>query len=405
MSHIFKDNRGSIAIIGAISATLLIGATALVVDGGRVMSERAKAQVATDAAALAGASIEGDNADRVATAERYFTASFHSQAGRNEPPEVQLSGDRVSVSTVVTVPTTFGGVLGISQVRAPAFSEAKMEQRAVPVCLLALTESGTGIDLRGSARLEAKSCWAWSNSTSAASISGTGSASGAADGFCAVGETAGPNRFAPSPKSRCKTVADPFSDLPKPQVAPCIANGRKLGPGTHTLVPGTYCGGLEVGSSARVVFSPGTYVLLNGPLELQGQSFSEGTGVTFYFTGDQGKAGLHVQGSAAADFKAPTSGDMAGILFYQDGTSRPGARSLLTGGARVKLEGVLYMPTWELEIVGNGMLLDEAITVALIADRFSIHGTGDIIVRADPQATGLFATLPRGGVSGARLVR
>lgn len=404
-----RDQRGTVAILFGASIFAITGLTALAVDFARAYNEKSVLQQATDAAALAGAALhDGDTEQRIAVATAHFMVNYNSKTGSTATPLVQVSGSRVTVSATATLPTAFARVIGFDTLEVPSESEADVAQSSpMNACLLALNPSAaSGIRLVGDARLVAPNCWVWSNSTLSESISGGGTAQGSAAGFCAAGGVYGGSHFAPSPRSGCPPIPDPYANLVAPWSGSCTATDLSFGPGAHNISPGTYCGGIRVQSSANVSFAPGTYVIKDGPLIFLGQSISAGNGVTFYFTGaSSGQAGLQVAGGAAVDFKAPATGDLAGFVFVQHRYSQPGSTSSITGGARVKLEGILYMPTWIVDVAGNGLMFEEALSWTLVADRFIIRGTGDIIVRADPVAAAFPSNLPQARTWVARLTK
>ncbi|MFM9941617.1 MAG: hypothetical protein ACKVP7_19200 [Hyphomicrobiaceae bacterium] len=403
-----SDQRGSVAVIFGLSIFAMVGTTALAVDLARAYGEGAALLQASDAAALAGAAVsDGDAEQRTAMAVASFVANYKSRTGATATPVVQVSGSRVMVSATARVPMTFARVIGFETLEVPAESEAEAAQGApARVCLLALNPTAaSGISLQGDARLVATNCWAWSNSGTSGSISGNGTTQASAAGFCAAGGISGPEHFSPAPRGNCPAVADPFANLIVPSASACTATNLNLGPGTHVLEPGTYCGGINAQASATVTFNPGTYVVKDGPLGLAGQSVSVGNGVAFYFTGSAAQVGLQIQGGASVDFKAPTSGELAGFVFVQDKYSQPGVQSRIAGGAHVKLEGILYMPTWVVNVTGNGSMFQEAITWSMVADSFIISGQGDITIKADPVAAGLPDNLLQARTWLARLTR
>jgi len=90
---------------------------------------------------------------------------------------------------------------------------------------------------------------------------------------------------------------------------------------TTSLGPGVYCGGISASSGANVTFTPGTYVLNGGGLNVSAGSTLNGTSVTFYNTGDNKTFGrISISGGTMGSLTAPRSGPMEGMLFFQDRT-------------------------------------------------------------------------------------
>jgi Flp pilus assembly protein TadG len=405
-----SDQRGSVAIIFGVSILAIVGVAALAVDFARAYSEKSALQRATDAAALAGASLqEGDTERRITIATAQFVANYKSKTGSSATPVVEISGNRVLVSASARVPMTLARVIGFETMDVPAVSEANTGQGQVArACMLALNRSAIqGLDLDGTARLIADNCWVWSNAETAESIKAIGSSRGVAAGFCAVGGAWNPDLFSPAPKINCPAIADPFANLAAPPVGGCTATGLVLQAGTHTLTPGTYCGGIRITTGANVTLQAGIYTIVDGKLEVGSGAAMSGAEVAFYFTGTRTDVlvGLDIQGGASAVFSAPTGGDLAGFVFVQDRNTLPGAISTIIGGGRLKIDGMLYMPTWIVRVQGNGVMFDEAVSWTMIADRFHVGGTGDIHVRANTTAAGLPNNTPQSGSVMAHLTK
>jgi hypothetical protein len=97
-----------------------------------------------------------------------------------------------------------------------------------------------------------------------------------------------------------------------------------------------------------------------GGLRVTGNPTLTGSNVTFYFTGDSkypyGGATMH--GGETVTLSAPTTGDLAGILFFQDRsmpTTSPGSTFGGPGGAGYT--GALYFPTTSITYKGHSSIL------------------------------------------------
>jgi Putative Flp pilus-assembly TadE/G-like len=127
---------------------------------------------------------------------------------------------------------------------------------------------------------------------------------------------------------------------------------------TATLQPGLYVGGISItNSNANVTFNPGTYILAGGGLTVTGNATIQGTGVTFYNTSSTSfaYAPIDISGNVTANLSAPTSGSLAGILFFQDRSvaNTPANASTIAGNSSNTFNGVLYFPTTGLTFNGN----------------------------------------------------
>jgi hypothetical protein len=118
-----------------------------------------------------------------------------------------------------------------------------------------------------------------------------------------------------------------------------------------TLSPGVWCGGITVGNVNSVTFNPGVYILDGGGMKLgSGGGVSggvSGIGVSFFNTGTNSTyAAIQIINGANSTLSAPTSGSMAGLLFYQDPSLNPGISTATTsafaGGVNLVLAGSMY---------------------------------------------------------------
>jgi hypothetical protein len=94
--------------------------------------------------------------------------------------------------------------------------------------------------------------------------------------------------------------------------------------------------------------------------------------VTFYNTGNStyGYSGISISGGTTENLSAPTTGSLAGILFFQDRTVVGGASSSFSGGAMSTLVGALYFPTTDISYSGG---VTAAYTI-IVSRRISFSG-------------------------------
>ena len=74
---------------------------------------------------------------------------------------------------------------------------------------------------------------------------------------------------------------------------------------------------------------------------------------------------------------------------FQDPTSNPGEETVIQGGGSLNFVGTFYLPTWHLEIGGNGVIAGASPQVSVIANTIEIRGNGEMHVAADEVASGL----------------
>ena len=139
------DNRGSVAILFAMSALVIVLTIGLAIDGARAYSVSSRVSAALDSAALAGAKMLDDeditDAEIEDRAQRFFAAHFHHIPvwGVSVPTPVVLvtrATGEVDVSVNVSVATTFGQLAGISQFNFPRSTRVKYDQKHIELAMV-----------------------------------------------------------------------------------------------------------------------------------------------------------------------------------------------------------------------------------------------------------------------------
>jgi len=255
------------------------------------------------------------------------------------------------------------------------------------------------LHLQGINKSSSENCWAWVNSSSPTSINASGSALGTAQGFCTHGGIVGADHFSPRPYGECDRLEDPFREkflTYNPPSGECTFTDLELKSGVHTLSPGIYCGNTVLKPNAYVTLQPGTYVFRNGYLEVQGQSSLTARDTTLFFSGYDTR--LVVRGGGNIDLRAPETGQLAGFAIVDRKTDWSNSNiyeTIIQGGGRIKMEGIVYAPQWRVNISGNGGMNEESSCFAMIADHFYLEGNGRLNVRSSCEEAGLPQLMPK----------
>jgi hypothetical protein len=390
-----------------VSATMLLACIGLAIDAGYLQLVKSRMQTAADAAAIGGAQeFRMNGAARVRDAARTDAAANGFTDGvnattvtvHNPPASGFYAADPMAVEVVISkaAPTFFMGIVGVASTGVRARSVARPNPSAS--CVYALDAAASGaFSASGSVAVQ-MSCGLMVNSgdSSAAVASGGAQVTAAAISIAGNYSTSGGGALTPAPSAHSAPENDPLSYIAAPAVGGCDYTNYKLSGGkVAELLPGVYCGGIAVSGGATVTLRAGTYVLLGGGLSLTGGSGLSGTGVTFYNTFDasHGYDGIGLSGGTAIALSAPTTGPLAGVLFFQDRRVTNGASSSLTGGATSVFNGALYFPTTALSYSGGA-----ASTYTIVVAK-TISVTGNAKLSSD------YSSLPAGtpAKSGAAL--
>jgi Putative Flp pilus-assembly TadE/G-like len=367
-------------VLICLALVTIMGLIGLVADVGSLEAQKQRLQIAADSAALAagqelsyGDSVSAGNAD---AASNGFTNGQNGVAVTiNNPP---LSGPNTGKSGYVEAiisrpePTFFLRVLGLTSIT--------IQGRAVsstgngPNCVYILDPSAaSAMSFDGNINVQS-SCGMLVDSTSSSGLYVNGNVNitepqtGVVGGYTSSGNVV----FSPLPKTGIVAAADPLAYVQAPSYGACgynsfTLNGNSGSSGSYyQMNPGVYCGGITIIGNAYLHFNPGTYVLAGGGFSFTGNAWMTGTGVTFYNTsGTGGYKGLALTGNITMNFSAPTSGSLAGILFFQDRSIAAGsAGSGVVGNSSSTLDGALYFPTTTHTYTGNSSASGYTIIVA-----------------------------------------
>ncbi len=370
--------RGQVMVLVCVSLIAIVGMIAVVTDFSFLQHQRNMMQTAADSAAMAG-SEELSYGDQVAAgkadaATNGYTdgASSVAVAINNPPSTGPNAANSAYVEAIVTKPepTYFLRVLGVSTISVSA--RAVAYEGNSPNCIYVLDASAaSAFSASGNSSIQS-GCGLMVDSSASNGIAISGGATVTARAIGVVGgyTASGGSTFTPTPKIGVIAASDPLAYVPAPTVGSCAHTNLSLSnPGTsgsyYQLYAGTYCGGITI-SNGFVHFNAGTYVLAGGGLTANGGPLMTGTGITFYnTTGTGGYQAINLSGGSTSNFSAPTTGSLAGILFFQDRSiTNSGAGSIVSGSSSSSFDGALYFPTTTLTYTGSSSLSGYSIVVA-----------------------------------------
>jgi hypothetical protein len=233
-------------------------------------------------------------------------------------------------------------------------------------------------------------CGIWVNSNAVDGFTAKGSSSTTAPWINVVGGARMDNNSTvnPTPTNGASATPDPFSSLPAPSYSGCDHTYFSASGGNITFNPGVFCGGIRITGQANLTFNPGTYILNGGGITSTSNNTTiSANGVFFYNTSNGYSFGpVNLAGGTSVNMSAPTSGTYQGILFFQDRAITSSATNLIAGGSTGVMTGSVYMPTANLEYVGNSTTRQ---TLAFVSDTFTAVGTSYFQQDADGTLTGL----------------
>ena len=391
---------GQVVILICVALLAIMGMIGVVTDLGFLHHQRNMMQTAADSAAMAGAE-ELNYGDQVtagkadAASNGYTNGQASVSVTINNPPS---TGPNTSKATYVEAivskpePTYFLRVLGLSSITVSARAVASNGNG--PNCIYVIDPSAAAAMTVSGSAVVSSGCGLLVDSSSSTGLTVSGSGTVTAPTIGVVGGYTGPvGSFTPTPKTGVIAASDPLAYLQAPAVGACNFTSLSFTGNTGSsssyfqLYPGTYCGGITLHGNTWLHFNPGTYVIAGGGITVNGNANMNGSGVTFYnTTGLGGYQPLEMTGNMTANFSAPTSGALTGILFFQDRATPLGtAGATVSGNAGSTYDGALYFPTTTLSYGGNSSVNGYSFVVA---DKLTVSGNSTLGINYSSLAGG-----------------
>jgi Flp pilus assembly protein TadG len=381
--------RGTVAVLVALLMPVIIGVTALGLDGGLLFLQRRQAQSIADAAALAGAySMYGGST--FSTAQSAAIAIGTQNGVTISTSQVtQPKTGYVAVSVTITHPRCFSALWGAGNMSATATAVARGNTSAYSTAaILVLAPTGTAITMSGLTQVTAKNGSVIVDSTSSMSILSSGSPSITTPELDLSGGVTfsgtNPNK-ATLTKTGQTSTPDPLASISAPSSSGMTVQSNSainlLTSMTKTISPGVYNGGFNLSGSSVLTMDPGIYYINGGGISLTGSSGITGNGVFIYNTGG---GAINLSGSGTIALSPMTSGTYQGITVFQDRSSSVGAT--MSGGSNVNNTGTFYFPGSKLTLSGTSGVA--AMGAQIIAKNLTFSGTAGVQVKYDSSVAG-----------------
>jgi len=381
-----QAERGQLFPMLLFAVVIMLGFASLAIDVGYWRYQRGLQQNAADSAALAGAAELGysttlSNITAAAQADA-ATNGFANNGSTitvkvNNPP---LSGNYTTNSQAVEVivsvaqPVHLAVLLKKSTTvvvaRAVAFLSSANRN-----CLFVFGTSSQSINLNGGT-ISMPGCGIVTNgglllNGGTVNASSIGYAAGASvtDGSTTF-TTAMPAVSVP-PVDPCGIVDGcAYLTANPPASTPCVSQPSQY-TAPITISPGAYCSQVLFGGSGAITLSPGVYNFLQGATVNGGPTSMTGSGVTIY---NQGTF-IADPSSFTVTLSAPTTGNTAGVLFYQPASDTN--QFILNGsGGGGSWSGMVYVPTGTIMVDGTPSLS----LPLLVAGSITLNGSSGLSI-------------------------
>lgn len=384
---------GNVALIFSVALPVLLAAGGLAIDSASFYDQQSRLQSVADSTALAVAKemhLFLENPDTLKESGVNRAEALMAETGLSDLPHsaavlVDTNQGRAEVEISLEPrsflpPEMWGGQTPI-HVRAAAHTYGDIK-----LCVLGLDEiKRDTISLTHDAVLTAPECAVQSNSRDPAGMKAQTGSTLVSLYSCTSGGYDGPAlSFVPTPETDCPKLDDPLALRAQPEVAGCDFLDVVLAAGTHSIGPGTYCGGLKITGKAVVTAEPGTYIITGGKLRVDKNATLRGEFVGFYFDGPD--AVIDFRDTAVVELSAPKDGPLAGILFYEDPSAPEGRNFEISSDSARELLGTIYLPRGTFRGAGSGEIAALSAYTIIVARRIDLEGA-QLVVNADYSAS------------------
>jgi hypothetical protein len=288
----FAESRdGNVALIFSLAFPVLLALGGLAIDSAAFYNQQTHLQSVADSTALAVAKemhLFVDNPDTLQESGKSRVETLLTENGLVSQPhvtEVRVNTDEGHAQVEVAMQARSflpPEIWGNNPIRVIADAHTFGNVR---LCVLGLNESDADtVTLDTAALLTAPECAVQSNSTHPDGMSARNGSAVLSLFTCSSGGYDGPETaFLPPPEKDCPILDDPLTLRAPPSVSGCDYLDLNLAKGTHSISPGTYCGGLKLTGNVEVTAEPGIYVITGGDLRVDNNATLKGEEVSFYF--------------------------------------------------------------------------------------------------------------------------
>ena len=378
-NRLIHDQTGSITLLLAITLPVMIGFIGLAADTSTWYLHQRNMQTAADATAIAtgyrisststGSSLQSRAASEAA--RNGFGSAQGVTVTTNLPPLTGgYTSDTQALEVILTKPESrfFSGVFLSNDPNIHARAVVR-NQPVGNACILALDPTANdALRFQGNTTVNLNGCVAAANSNSGSAVNVTGDAASLVGNVTLNAQnlyTAGTYSVSGSsvlntvdtPVTNGIPIADPYSGLANPTFSGCAGGNSLTINNTVTLSPTTFCNGLRLNSNADVTLNPGTYYIDRGNFKVNGGAKLRGTNVTIVLTSSTASsyATVDMNGGADVQLSASSSGQYAGLLFYQDRRADPSGSNKFNGNSSTQFDGAVYIPNQSVDFNGGNV--------------------------------------------------
>jgi Flp pilus assembly protein TadG len=386
-----RNTSASTAVMFSLAMPAVMATTGVAIDFSIYSLKLTKLQAAADQSAIAAVkelAVVNSKAATVTQAAEGFARSILGNSVGSLAVAVDVGAKKDSVKITLTETWTpyFAQYIGAQVTPVVARATAKLAGTA-NVCILTLSPSDVkAFHMDKQAKVKANGCAIYSNSSHSQSIRLDQFSEISAALVCAVGGVkAKSTAVTPSPTTDCPVLPDPLSSRNEPAAGACKAAALIIKSGAATLDPGTYCGGIKISGAANVTFRAGNYIIKDGPFEISGSATVKSNNAAFYLKGELSV--INFTGSTNIAMTGGTTGDMAGLLLFEDRSVSLDRVHRINSSNANQLTGTIYLSRGKLIIDPNSSIAQDSAYTAIIANQVEIDQGPTLVLNTDYSAS------------------
>ena len=391
LSALKRCVRGNTVMMFALGLPGLLAAIGVASDFAILEMKRSSLQAAADSSALAAAkelSISSSTDITVTNAAKNYINVELTSNDSAAVPTVTVNRKEGSVTVALSESWTPFFAQFISSGITPVDVQATAKLAgSTNICVLSLSPTGVGgIMMTSNSTVTANGCGLYANSTDKQAIVVATSSKITSPLICSGGGATNVGASTSSPiLTDCPKTPDPLAARPAPKYGACDYNKTKITSGSATLLPGVYCGGIEVSGTASVNFDPGTYIIKDGLFNVKNTASIKGKNVAFFLTGFP--TFLFFTNDATIDLSGAETGDMAGLLFYEDPATGVLNIHDISASHANNLTGTIYMPKGNLFVHPAASVGQNSAYTAIVVNRLIVDQGPSLTLNTNYSAT------------------
>ena len=360
-----RGRRGTVAAMVGLTLPLLVGVSAVGLDGGLMYLQRRQAQSAADSAALAAAYALNNNATFAAAQTAAVAIGSENGITVAKAQITQPTTNTVAVSVTSSKPRMFSAIWGAGTMSASASATASWGatsssvtpySTSAVVLLNTVTPSmSRSLYMTGSASITANAgiqvnssnstaVYADNNGKTSSPINIVG---GWGQAYCCL--------ITGTIKTGVAVVNDPLlTPIATPSVPAANTSPTYLGYGSWAMQPGLYTSDPHPRGGSTVTMAPGLYYFQGCGFTVDNGVTLSGTGVTLYI--DNGGGALSIQGGtpmtlSAASAATATKNAIPGVVYFQARNSTVAVN--FANGTGINMTGTFYAAKAQVVFAGG----------------------------------------------------